>query len=170
LRPRAVASRIDRKDWERHTAEAVVSRNGPCHQQGWMSRREPARRAWRSPGQARSKPLRISAEGFPISGWRLNGCGRLVLPRGIEPPTPSLPRTCSTPELRQRTLRLRKAGGTCHRAHGIASAMTQPAKAWNWPDFPRLFHGLAKIWSRVRHRRGLLRGRAVGWGDSHDEA
>src|SRR6185369_4552653 len=26
----------------------------------------------------------------------------MVLSRGIEPPTPSLPRTCSTPELRQR--------------------------------------------------------------------
>lgn len=30
----------------------------------------------------------------------------MVLVRGIEPPTPSLPRTCSTPELHQHVLRL----------------------------------------------------------------
>ncbi len=37
---------------------------------------------------------------------------KMVLMRGIEPPTPSLPRTCSTPELHQRHLRFRpsKAG------------------------------------------------------------
>ena len=93
---------------------------------------------------------------------------RLVLPRGIEPPTPSLPRTCSTPELRQRYPR--KAGGTCHRASHIASAMTQTAKARNKPGFRGLFHRLAKIWSCIRHRPRLLRAWAVGRDDSHDHA
>src|SRR5688500_3229058 len=48
--------------------------------------------------------------------------------------------------------------------------MTRTPKARGQPHFPRLFHGLAKIWSCFRHRRWLLRGRAVGWGDSHVEA
>ena len=47
--------------------------------------------------------------------------------------------------------------------------MTQTLEARGNPDFAGLFHGLAKRWSRFRHRRGVPEGRAIGWGDSYGQ-
>lgn len=47
--------------------------------------------------------------GWPAS--RSSQERRLVLPRGIEPPTSSLPMKCSTPELRQHVASFEKGGG-----------------------------------------------------------
>ena len=148
----------------------LVLRRGCVSSSRLGGRRESARRAWRFPIRLVGSPSDPPRRGFPSLGfWRSALC--------------NVGKWCCREELnlrprpyQGRALPLSygsgpgKAGGTCHRAPGIASAMTptrpQPAN----PGFHGLFHRLAKIWSSFRHGPGILRGRALGRDDSHVQA
>ena len=122
--------------------ERPLRRSGPSAQAGPdRSRRNLLWRAARAHGGKREHAAKPIFSRFSM-----------VLPRGIEPPTPSLPRTCSTPELRQHR------AAPCHRACGArklsSPESSNPRRGFHCPTYSQhhVFPANAFPSPRLDHR------------------
>ena len=92
-------------------------------------------------GNSRNRPF-----GRVLNSFSLQIKEKVVLPRRIELPTPSLPRTCSTTELRQRQVGGQGAApgkrrGQCH----FGPAKARPGKTRTFPPLSSIFHSSAIV-------------------------
>lgn len=100
------------------------------------------RNAFDPAGKATGRPLQRRAEGTGSLGVEM------VLPRRIELPTPSLPRTCSTTELRQHRDPGQRACPRKRREHAMHGP---PRQGLEMSGFLAAFHGISMIPPSIEH-------------------